>query len=128
MLYEDGATEDEAHEYLKDWALMSDRRANQAMKFILDPMWRSYVTTYEDGYEVCKNWVDGDPAALQAAAHRAADACGPAQLAGGLITIRPSTSSATNGRPFSASQASMSTISSWQSRSSPSPRGTSTRT
>jgi hypothetical protein len=62
MLYEDGATEDEALEYLKDRALMSDRRASQAMKFIADPMWRSYVTTYEDGYEVCKTWVDGDPA------------------------------------------------------------------
>ena len=62
MLYEDGASEDEAVEYLKDRALMSDRRARQAMKFISDPMWRSYVTTYEDGYEVCKTWVGGDPA------------------------------------------------------------------
>ena len=62
MLYEDGASEDEAVEYLKDRALMSERRARQAMKFIADPMWRSYVTTYEDGYEVCKTWVDGDRA------------------------------------------------------------------
>jgi hypothetical protein len=62
MLYEDGGSEDEAVEYLKDRALMSDRRARQAMKFIADPMWRSYVTTYEDGYEVCKTWVDGDRA------------------------------------------------------------------
>ena len=61
MLYEDGAAEGEALEYVKDRALMSDRRASQAMKFIADPMWRSYVTTYEDGYEVCKNWVAGDP-------------------------------------------------------------------
>ena len=62
MLYEDGATEDETLEYLKDRALMSERRATQAMKFIADPIWRSYVTTYEDGYELCKAWVDGDPA------------------------------------------------------------------
>jgi hypothetical protein len=62
MLYEDGASEGEALEYLKDRALMSDRRASQAMKFIADPMWRSYVTTYEDGYELCRAWVDGDPA------------------------------------------------------------------
>jgi hypothetical protein len=62
MLYEDGAAEDEALEYLKERALMSDRRATQAMKFIADPMWRSYVTTYEDGYELCKRWVAGDPA------------------------------------------------------------------
>ena len=62
MLYEDGATEDETLEYLKDRALMSERRATQAMKFIADPIWRSYVTTYEDGYELCRAWVDGDPA------------------------------------------------------------------
>lgn len=62
LLYEDGATEEEATDYLKRWALMSDRRGNQAMRFVLDPMWRSYVTTYEDGYDLCKRWVDGDPA------------------------------------------------------------------
>jgi hypothetical protein len=62
MIHEDGATEDEALAYLKRWALMSDRRAKQAMKFIVDPMWRPYVTTYEDGYDVCKRWVAGDRA------------------------------------------------------------------
>jgi hypothetical protein len=62
MLYEDDASEDDALEYLRHWALMSDRRAKQAMKFIGDPIWRSYVTTYEDGYSVCRDWVDRDPA------------------------------------------------------------------
>jgi hypothetical protein len=31
------------------------------MKFIVDPMWRSYVTTYEDGHAICRAWVDGNP-------------------------------------------------------------------
>jgi hypothetical protein len=62
MIYEDGAAESDAVEYLKDRALMSHRRATQAMKFITDPMWRSYVTTYEDGYALCRTWVAGDPA------------------------------------------------------------------
>ncbi len=62
MLYEQGAREEEAFAYLKHWALMSDRRATQAMRFITDPIWRSYVTTYADGYRVCRDWVDGDPA------------------------------------------------------------------
>jgi hypothetical protein len=62
MLYEDGSSEDDALEYLRQWALMSERRANQALRFITDPMWRSYVTTYADGYRVCREWVDGDPA------------------------------------------------------------------
>ncbi len=62
MLHEEGASEDDALDYLRRWGLMSDRRANQAMKFIGDPMWRSYVTTYADGYRLCRDWVDGDPA------------------------------------------------------------------
>jgi hypothetical protein len=62
MIYEDGAAESDVVEYLKDRALMSDGRAKQSMKFITDPIWRSYVTTYEDGYELCKTWVAGDPA------------------------------------------------------------------
>jgi hypothetical protein len=62
MIYEDGAAESDALEYLQDRALMSDRRAKQALKFISDPIWRSYVTTYQDGYELCKNWIRGDPA------------------------------------------------------------------
>ena len=60
MLYEDDASEDEAVEYLKDRALMSDRRARQAMKFIADPM-ALVRTTYEDGRGL-RTWVDGDRA------------------------------------------------------------------
>jgi hypothetical protein len=62
MIHEDGAGEDETLVYLKHWALMSDKRATQSLKFISDPVWRSYVTTYEDGYALCKSWVAGDPA------------------------------------------------------------------
>jgi hypothetical protein len=62
LLYEDGASEEEALEYLRHWGLMSDRRANQALRFITDPIWRSYVSTYDDGYRVCRDWVAADPA------------------------------------------------------------------
>jgi hypothetical protein len=62
MIYEDGATEADALAYLQRWALMSERRAKQSLKFITNPMWRSYVTTYQDGYALCKRWVGGDPA------------------------------------------------------------------
>jgi hypothetical protein len=61
MIYEGGTPESDAFEYLRDRALMSDRRAKQAMKFITDPIWRSYVTTYEDGYALCGDWVADDP-------------------------------------------------------------------
>jgi hypothetical protein len=61
-LYEDGADAQEAREYLKRWALMSDRRVDQAMRFITNAVWRSYVSTYTDGYRICRDWVGGDPA------------------------------------------------------------------
>jgi hypothetical protein len=62
MLHEDGSSEDEALAYLKRWGLSSDRRAQQAVRFMTDPVWRSYITTYSDGYRICKAFVDGDPA------------------------------------------------------------------
>jgi hypothetical protein len=62
LLYEDGVDVDEARDYLKRWGLLSDRRAGQSMQFITDPVWRSYVSTYTDGYRICRDWVGGDPA------------------------------------------------------------------
>ena len=62
MLHAEGRSRDEGFEYLKRWGLASDRRAEQALRFITDPVWRSYLTTYTDGYRVCKAFVDGDPA------------------------------------------------------------------
>ncbi len=43
------------------WALTSRKRAEQAVRFITDPVWRSYVTTYTDGYDLCRDFVGGDP-------------------------------------------------------------------
>lgn len=62
LMYEREVSEDEAREYVKHWALTSDRRADQVIRFITDPMWRSYVPTYSDGYRVCGAWVSGDRA------------------------------------------------------------------
>ena len=44
------------------WGLTSRRRADHLIRFIDDPVWRSYVTTYTDGYDLCRDFVDGDPA------------------------------------------------------------------
>jgi hypothetical protein len=65
MLYEDGISEEEGLEYLVHWGLMSDKRAAQSLRFVTDPIWRSYVSTYTDGYKVCRDWVDGDASRFQ---------------------------------------------------------------
>jgi hypothetical protein len=61
MIHADGNSQDEAREYLKRWALTSDRRTDQALRFISDPTWRSYSVTYIEGYRICRAWVAGDP-------------------------------------------------------------------
>jgi hypothetical protein len=62
MLYVDGASEDDVRTYLMRWALASEQRASRVLRFMTDPAWRSYITTYTDGYRVCRAFVDGDPA------------------------------------------------------------------
>ena len=61
LIHTRGASEEEAHEYSMRWGLTSPRRAKQSVRFVTDPVWGSYVTTYTDGYELCRKWVDGDP-------------------------------------------------------------------
>jgi hypothetical protein len=62
LVHEDGASLDEAREYLMRWGLVSERRARHNVEFIGHPVWRSYVSTYTDGYDLCRDWVGGDPA------------------------------------------------------------------
>ena len=62
MVHADGRPLDEAREYLMRWALTSEKRADQSLRFISDPMWRSYSITYSEGYRLCKAFVAGDPA------------------------------------------------------------------
>jgi hypothetical protein len=55
-------SEEEAVEYSMRWALRSRKRAGQSVRFITDPVWRSYVSTYTAGYDLCRDFADGDPA------------------------------------------------------------------
>jgi hypothetical protein len=61
LVNEDGVSPDEARDYLMRWGLVSERRAQHNVQFITHPVWRSYVTTYADGYRICRDWVGGDP-------------------------------------------------------------------
>jgi hypothetical protein len=62
LIHTRGASEEEAVEYVMRWALSSRKRAEHAVRFITDPVWRSYVTTYTEGYDLCRDFVGGDPA------------------------------------------------------------------
>jgi hypothetical protein len=62
LIHTRGTSEEEAFEYSRRWGLTSPRRAKQSVRFVTDPVWGSYVTTYTDGEALCREWVDGDPA------------------------------------------------------------------
>jgi hypothetical protein len=61
MLYEDGASDDEAHAYLERWGLMGPRWAAHMIRFITEPTQRTYILTYPAGRELCGTYVAGDP-------------------------------------------------------------------
>lgn len=47
--------------YLKRWLLLSDRKARQFIRFMSDPLWRAYTTTYVEGYRLLRGWLDARP-------------------------------------------------------------------
>lgn len=65
LLHTRGASTEEAVDYVMRWALSSRKRAEHSVRFITDPVWRSYVTTYTDGYDLCRDFVGGDPERFQ---------------------------------------------------------------
>jgi hypothetical protein len=62
LLHVDGVSADDAKAYLQRWQLASEERAAQHLEFVLDRWGRTYIRTYTDGYDLCRNWVAGDPA------------------------------------------------------------------
>ena len=82
LVHEDGATTEAAADYIQRWRLWSRARAEHGVSFLADPLWRSYVTTYTDG-ERGARLGRRRSAAVQAAAHRAADAADLLEETGG---------------------------------------------
>jgi hypothetical protein len=62
MLYERGASEAEAHAYLRRWGLMTEELADHLIRFLREPTSRTYPITYPAGHELCEAYVAGDPA------------------------------------------------------------------
>ena len=62
LLHVDGVPTGEAKAYVQRWLLASEQRAQQYVDFVTDRWGRTYIRTYTDGNDLCRNWVDGDPA------------------------------------------------------------------
>lgn len=62
MLHDRGADPDEVQLYLQRWLLVPPPRAKQILRFLSDPLWRAYTSTYVEGYRLLRSWLDARPA------------------------------------------------------------------
>ena len=65
MIHEDGAPISEAEGHVLHWSLLTAEEAIQAIRFVVDPIWRAYAITYTAGLELCTAWMGGDPTRLR---------------------------------------------------------------
>lgn len=61
MLHDYGWGEDEVVTYLQRWALVPADRARQSLRFLTDPLWRAYITTYVEGRRLLGTWLEARP-------------------------------------------------------------------
>jgi hypothetical protein len=61
MLHDAGASEAEAHAYLRRWGLMTPEVADHVIRFLTEPTSRTYIITYPAGLELCRAYVAGEP-------------------------------------------------------------------
>ncbi len=62
MLHDRGADADEVTAYIQRWSLVSAERARQQLRFLTHPLWRAYITTYVEGYDLLHRWLAVRPA------------------------------------------------------------------
>jgi hypothetical protein len=62
LLHDRGAGADEVIAYLQRWSLVSAERAEQQLRFLTDPLWRAYITTYVEGFDLLARWLRARPA------------------------------------------------------------------
>ncbi len=61
MLHDRGADPADVVDFLQRWLLVGEPRARQMLRFLSDPLWRAYTTTYVEGYRLLRGWLDARP-------------------------------------------------------------------
>jgi hypothetical protein len=62
LLHDRGADAAEVGAYVQRWSLVSADRAAQQIRFLTHPLWRAYISTYVEGYELLARWLAARPA------------------------------------------------------------------
>lgn len=58
LLHDRGADPDDVVDHLRRWLLVPEARARQMVRFLADPLWRAYTTTYVEGVRLVRAWLD----------------------------------------------------------------------
>ena len=61
MLHDQGADPEDVLAYLQRWLLVPEARAKQMVRFLCDPLWRAYTSTYVEGYRLLRSWLQARP-------------------------------------------------------------------
>ena len=61
LLYERGASVDEARGYARRWSLQPEDRVEKMLAFVRDRAFPGYVHCYPEGHRLCAGFVRGDP-------------------------------------------------------------------
>jgi len=62
LLHDRAADTDEVIAHLQRWGLVSHDRAVQQLRFLTDPLWRAYISTYVEGFDLLSAWLAARPA------------------------------------------------------------------
>jgi hypothetical protein len=57
MLHDRGVDAEDVIAYQQRWALTSEQQARQRMRFMTDPLWRAYTSTYVEGDRLLRPWL-----------------------------------------------------------------------
>ena len=61
LLHDRGTDPDEVVAFLQRWSLVSTERARQQLRFLTHPLWRAYISTYVEGYDLLSRWLRDRP-------------------------------------------------------------------
>jgi hypothetical protein len=62
LLHDRGADADDVVAHLQRWSLVSAERAAQQLRFLTHPLWRAYISTYVEGFDLLTRWLAARPA------------------------------------------------------------------
>ena len=62
LLHDRGADPEDIVAYQQRWGLADEKQARQRLRFLTDPLWRAYTSTYVEGDRLLRPWLAARPA------------------------------------------------------------------